>query len=66
VPCTCGIGPVKIGPYDGDELTRVPWVPDCTKCSDTGWTFSHYITAGLVSPDLTYPCPSQARSAHTW
>jgi hypothetical protein len=48
VPCTCGIGPVKIGPYDGDELTRVPWVPDCTLCSDTGWTFSHLISQAEI------------------
>jgi hypothetical protein len=44
VPCTCGIGPVKIGPYDGPDLTQIPWVPDCTQCSDTGWTFSHHIS----------------------
>lgn len=45
VPCHCGIGPVKLGPYDGDELTRVPWVPDCLTCNDTGWKFSHYTNA---------------------
>jgi hypothetical protein len=45
VPCPCGIGPVKVGPYDGDDLTRVPWVPDCPTCHDTGWTFSHRTNA---------------------
>lgn len=63
VPCTCGIGPVRIGPYDGPELIRVPWIPDCPVCNDTGWRFSHRVTfyprmglprfitpAGLVCP----------------
>lgn len=75
VPCTCGIGPVKIGPYDGPELTRVPWIPDCPDCNDTGWKFSHHVTfyprmglprfitsASLVHPRSTHP----ARNTASW
>jgi hypothetical protein len=48
VPCQhCGIAPIRLGPYDGDDLTRVPWVPDCPVCNDTGWMFSHYLTCRL-------------------
>ena len=44
VPCQhCDILPIKLGPYDGDDPTRVPWVPDCPACNDTGWTFHNYI-----------------------
>ena len=35
--CPCGIPPAMLGPYDGDDLLRVPWVPDCPACNDTGW-----------------------------
>ena len=46
-PCQhCGILPARIGPYDGDDLLRVPWVPDCPTCNDTGWAFVHHIPAG--------------------
>jgi len=42
VPCQqCDIGPIKGGPYLGDDVLRVPWVPDCPLCNDTGWVFSH-------------------------
>lgn len=41
VPCPCGIGPAQTGPYLRGELIRVPWVPDCTTCNDTGWMFSY-------------------------
>ncbi len=45
-PCQhCGITPTKYGPYNGDDLIRVPWVPDCTVCNDTGWAFVHHIPA---------------------
>jgi len=53
VPCQhCGTAPVRLGPYDGDDLTRVPWVPDCPVCNDTGWMFSHYLTS---RPRLSLP-----------
>ena len=49
VPCQhCDIGPIEHGPYNlyfRDDLIRVPWVPDCTTCNDTGWAFSHHIPA---------------------
>jgi hypothetical protein len=38
VPCRCGIGPIK-----GQVRARVPSVPDCTSCNDTGWAFSQLI-----------------------
>lgn len=49
VPCQhCDIGPINYGPYNRyfhDDLIRVPWVPDCTTCNDTGWAFSRHILA---------------------
>lgn len=50
-PCQhCGIAPVKGGPYNGDDLMRVPWVPDCPVCNDTGWAFVRHI------PASDFPC----------
>lgn len=42
MPCPeCEIGPAKTGPYLWNRLIEAPWVPDCHKCNDTGWSFSH-------------------------
>jgi hypothetical protein len=36
VPCQhCDILPTGIGPWNGHDLIRVPWVPDCAVCNDT-------------------------------
>jgi hypothetical protein len=44
VPCQhCGIMPTYHGPYHGPTLIRVPWVPDCPACNDTGWAFTRHI-----------------------
>lgn len=46
VPCPeCEIGPVKTGPYLRGRLIEAPWAPDCQKCNDTGWSFSHVTAA---------------------
>lgn len=42
VPCPeCEIGPVRTGPYLWGHLIESPWVPDCRKCSDTGWALCY-------------------------
>jgi hypothetical protein len=73
VPCQhCDIAPIKLGPYDdGDDLTRVPWVPDCPVCNDTGWMFSHHVNARprmalpmpIIPASLAAPASHPARSA---
>jgi hypothetical protein len=48
----CNIGPIKNGPYCDhcwDHVIRVPWVPDCTTCNDTGWEFSRTTHARSIT-----------------